>query len=80
MGLFARWLSGDPGIGARVSSGCFWKAIVANPENQFHEVAQRGYLVGVTEQCGHGVEEVWGRITTRTVETLFSVFKRAGDK
>lgn len=43
-------------------------------------LVQRGYLVRGTERCGNGVEEVWGRITTSTVQMLFSVFKRARKK
>lgn len=43
-------------------------------------LAQRGYLVRVTERYGNGVEEVWVRIITSTVKRLFSVFKRVREK
>ena len=41
-------------------------------------LAQRGYLVRVTERCGNGGEEVWVRITTGSQNTLLGFQKEWG--
>lgn len=43
-------------------------------------LAERGYLVRVTERCGNGGEEVWVRITTGSQNALLGFQKRVSEK